>query len=94
MLIDKQAPSSNENDYIGQSDHEILIVFRGHLFKIISPFSSSLREVLQAVTETHPSAENNFIRKTESNFLMVVCSNFPHLSHRSQSLHVKTHRQQ
>jgi ureidoglycolate hydrolase len=94
MLIDKQAPPSDENIYITQSDHEILIVIRGHLFTIISPFSSYLRKVLQAVTETPPSGQNNFIPNTESNFLIVVCSHFPNLSYRSRILRVKTHRQQ
>jgi hypothetical protein len=90
MLIDIQAPPSDENISITQSDHEILIVFT-----IISPFSSYLREVLQAVTETLPSRENNFIRKTESNLLIVVvCLHFPHLSHRFRVIRVKTHRQQ
>jgi hypothetical protein len=93
MLIDKQAPPSDENISIRQSDPEILIVFRGPLFTIISPFSSYLRKVLQAVTETPPSRENNFIRKTESNFLIVVCLHFPHLSHRFRVIRVKTHRQ-
>jgi hypothetical protein len=46
MLIDKQAPPSDENIYIRQSDHEILIVFT-----IISPFSSYLRKVLQNIQE-------------------------------------------
>jgi hypothetical protein len=81
MLIDKQAPPSDENIYIRQSDHEILIVFRGHSVHNYLTFSSYLRKVLQAVTETPPSGENNFIRKTESNFLIVVCSHFPHLSY-------------
>jgi hypothetical protein len=89
MLIDIQAPPSDENISITQSDHEILIVFT-----IISPFLSYLREVLQAVTETLPSRENNFIRKTESNLLIVVCLHFPHLSHRFRVIRVKTHRQQ
>jgi hypothetical protein len=53
-----------------------------------------LREVLQAVSETPLSGQNNFIRKTESNFLIVVCLHFPHLSYRSRTLRVKTYRQQ
>jgi hypothetical protein len=93
MLIAIQAPPSDENIYIRQSDHEILIVFRGHLFTNISPFSSYLRKVLQAVIETPPNGENNFIRKTESNFLILVCIHFPHLSYRSRIIRVKTHRQ-
>jgi hypothetical protein len=80
MLIDKQAPPSDENISRRMSDHEILTVFRKHLFTYISPFSNNLRNVLQAVTETSPSEENNFIRKTESNFFIVVCFHFPHLS--------------
>jgi hypothetical protein len=31
--------------------------------------------------ETPASGENNFIRKTETNFLIVVCSHFLHLSY-------------
>jgi hypothetical protein len=73
MLIDKHAPPSDDNIYIRQSDHEVLIVFRGQLFAIISPFSKYLRKALQAV--------NNFIRTTGSNFLIVVCSHFSHLSY-------------
>jgi hypothetical protein len=67
MLIDVQAPPSDENISITQSDHEILIVFREHLLTIISPFSSHLHNVLHAVTETPVSEESNFIRKTKSN---------------------------
>jgi hypothetical protein len=82
------------SNYTTQSDHEILIVIRGHLLSIISQFSSYLREVLQAVTETPPSRENNFIPNTEFNFLIVVCSYFPSLSYHSRILRVKMHRQQ
>jgi hypothetical protein len=46
MLIDKQAPPSDENFYIRQSDLEILVVFQGHLFTSISPFLRNLRKVL------------------------------------------------
>jgi hypothetical protein len=92
MLIDKQEPPSDENISIRQSDSEILIVFRGHLFTIVSPFSRNLCKVPRAVTETPSSRENNFIRMTESN--LVVCSHFLHLSYRSRILRLKTHRQQ
>jgi ureidoglycolate hydrolase len=93
MLIDKQAPPSDENISITTSDHEILMVIRGHLFTIISSFSNNFRKVLQAVTETPPNGQNNFIPNTESNFLIVVCSYFPNLSYRSRIIRVKTHRQ-
>jgi hypothetical protein len=73
MLTDKQASPSDENIYLMQADHEILKVLRGHLFTIISPFTMNLREVLQMVAETPSSGENNFIRKTKSNFLIAVC---------------------
>jgi glutamate racemase len=94
MLIENQAPPSDENISIRQSHREILIVFQEHMFRIISPFTSYLRKVLQAVTEKLASGENNFIRKTESNFLIVVCSHFPHLSYRFRILLMKMHRQQ
>jgi hypothetical protein len=50
MLIDKQAPPSDGN--IKRSDPAILMVFRGPLVTIISPFTSYLHKVLQAVGET------------------------------------------
>jgi hypothetical protein len=56
-------------------------MFRGCLFTTIPPFSSYLRKVQQAVTETPPSGENSFIRKTETNFLVVVCSHFSQWSY-------------
>jgi hypothetical protein len=49
-------------------------------YKYFTVFFSYLRKVLQAVTETPPSIENNSIRKTESNFFIVICSHFPLLS--------------
>ena len=54
MMITIQAPPSDENIYIWQSDREILIVFRGYLFAIILPFTRRLRKVLQAVAENAP----------------------------------------
>jgi hypothetical protein len=90
MLIDIVAPPSDENILsITQSDNEVLIVFT-----IISPFSSYLRKVLQAVAKTPPSGENKFIRNIESYLLVVVCLHFPHLSHRFRVIRVKTYRQQ
>jgi hypothetical protein len=56
MLIDKQASPNDESSYIRQSDREILIVFPGHLFTIISPFSKYLRKVLQEL-QKRPIAE-------------------------------------
>jgi hypothetical protein len=55
MLIAIQASPSDENISIRQSYPEILMVFLGPLCTIISPFSSNLRKVLQAVTVTPPS---------------------------------------
>jgi hypothetical protein len=55
MLVDKKAPPSDENISTTQLDHEILIVSREYLFTIILPFSSYLRKVIQAVTETPPA---------------------------------------
>lgn len=61
---------------------EILLIFT-----IISPSSSYLLEVLKAVTKMPTSDENNFICLAESNFLIIVCLHFPHLSQFSSYSH-------
>jgi hypothetical protein len=92
MLIDIQAPPSDENISIRQPDPGILTVFRRHLSTNISPFPSYLRKGSQVVAETPPSGEDNFIRETESNFIIVVRLHFLYVSHRLRVIREKTHR--
>jgi hypothetical protein len=81
MLIDEQVPPSYENIFIRQSDQEILIVFRGHLFAIISPFSKYLREFYRQL-QKHPLAKEiiSFERRNPIFLIVVCCSYFAHLS--------------
>jgi hypothetical protein len=94
MLTDIQTPLSDENIFISQPHTEIMMVLFRQSFTNISPFCSNLRKVLQAVAETPPSGEVYFIRKTESNFLIVVCLYFLHSCHRFRVIRVKTHQLQ
>jgi hypothetical protein len=59
MLIDMKTPPNNENIFIRQPHTKILIVLRRRPFTNISPFSSNLYKVLQAMTEM-PSSRKKF----------------------------------
>jgi hypothetical protein len=79
MLIDIQAPPSDENISRRKSDHEILY-YSVDIYSQISHRFQVNCVTFTGSTETPLVEKTIYIRETESNFLIVVCFHFPHLS--------------